>query len=58
MKAKELNYIQDTVEDEGFGYAFLHYSDFEEIQDEEFHRLRLEFELSAQALADYLNVDI
>lgn len=58
MKAKDLNYIQDTVENEGFGYAFLHYSNFDEVVDDEFHRLRLQFESSAHELAEYLNVDI
>jgi len=28
------------IENEGVGYAFKHYSTFEEIEDKEFHKLR------------------
>lgn len=58
MKAREFTYVQDAVEAEGFGYAFLHYSDFQEIKDGEFHKLRENFEEAAHALADYIDVTV
>jgi len=58
VTAKEFTYVQDTVEEEGFGYAFLHYSAFLEIKDEEFHKLRENFEEAAHALANYIDVTI
>jgi hypothetical protein len=36
---KEVNYRMDN---EGMDYCFEHYSSFEEIKDEEFHKLRLD----------------
>ena len=40
MKAKELDYVRQTVEHEGFDYAFIDYSSFNDIKDAEFHKLR------------------
>lgn len=40
---EELEKYQNVVyriENEGMGYAFKHYSTFEEIEDKEFHKLR------------------
>lgn len=40
---EELEKYQNVVyriENEGVGYAFKHYSTFEEIEDKEFHKLR------------------
>ncbi len=56
MKKKEQQYVHDTIDNEGFHYAFVHYSDFEEIADPEFHRLREEYKKASRALADYLKV--
>ena len=36
MNGKQLNYVRDTICNEGFGYAFIDYSDFADIKDEEF----------------------
>lgn len=55
MNGKELNYIKGTLEKEGFHYAFTGYSDFEEIKDEEFHRLRKAYVKATEELADYLD---
>ena len=35
--------VQYRMGDEGMDYCFEHYSSFEEIEDEECHKLRLEF---------------
>jgi len=34
--------VDYRMRDEGMDYCFEHYSSFEEIKDEEFHKLRLE----------------
>ena len=57
MKSQELDYLRDTIENEGFSYAFIGYSNFEEIKDEEFHKLRQVYVDAAKSLANYLNVD-
>jgi hypothetical protein len=40
---------------EGFYYCFKHYSRFEEIKDEEFHRLRMNYLQSANELEEYIS---
>jgi hypothetical protein len=40
--------------DEGMDYCFEHYSSFEEIEDEEFHKLRLEFLEITKKLKSYV----
>lgn len=39
---------------EGIDYCFEHYSSFEEIKDEEFHKLRLEFLDSMRKIRKYV----
>ena len=53
--AEMLQEVRDTVEYEGFDYAFRYYSSFEEVSDPEFHRLRLAYKEAATALETYLN---
>jgi hypothetical protein len=57
MNGKELDYVRDTIENEGFGYAFIDYSDFADIKDEEFHRLRKLYVEAHEKLAAYLGID-
>ena len=45
------------VDNEGFDYAFRNYSDFKEVKDEEFHRLRTAYVKAARELAEYLDID-
>jgi len=52
-----LLYVRETVENEGFYYAFRDYDDFTDVQDAEFHRLREAFLAAAKELADYLVVE-
>jgi hypothetical protein len=42
------------MDNEGIDYCFEHYSSFEEIKDEEFHKLRLEFLGSMKKIRDYV----
>lgn len=47
--------VQYRMENEGgMDYCFEKYSSFEEIEDEEFHKLRLEFLESAKKLRSYV----
>jgi hypothetical protein len=42
------------MDNEGIDYCFEHYSSFEEIEDEEFHKLRLEFLESMKKIREYV----
>lgn len=57
MKPKDLDYVRDTIDNEGFEYTFTGYSNFEEIKDEEFHLLRLAYLTARANLSKYLNLD-
>jgi hypothetical protein len=46
--------LEATIDNEGFDYAFRHYSDFGEFADPEFHRLRQEYVKAAEALEAYI----
>lgn len=49
--------VIDAVENEGFDYAFVHYSDFKEVKSKEFHELREKFLEARKALADFIGFD-
>jgi hypothetical protein len=57
MKPKDVIRIKNAVDGEGFDYAFVHYSDFKEIDDEEFHTLRKAFVSAREALAEYCGLE-
>jgi hypothetical protein len=42
------------MDNEGIDYCFEKYSSFEEIKDEEFHKLRLEFLESMKKIREYV----
>jgi len=54
MTGKEFRYVLDTIEQEGFDYTFESYTDFDEIKDPEFHKLRTNFLEARKALAEYV----
>lgn len=54
MTKKQKQYVIATIENEGFDYAFRDYSDFEEIEDEQFHKLRSAYTAAANALEEYV----
>ncbi len=58
MKTDELEVVRDTVEMEGFDYAFRFYSAFDEIKDEEFHKRRKAYVDAAKALDEYIGTDV
>jgi hypothetical protein len=57
VNAEQLDYVKDTIEQEGFDYTFIHYSAFEEIKDEQFQELRKKYVDAAEALKKFLNVE-
>ena len=46
--------VHYRMENEGIDYCFEHYSNFEEIKDEEFHKLRKEFLESMEKIRGYV----
>jgi hypothetical protein len=57
MTEKKLGEIRDCIDNEGFDYCFIHYSNFENIKDDEFHKLIKEYKKAHAALAKYLKID-
>ena len=55
MKIEEAQYVRSKTRDEGFHYCFKHYSNFEEVEDDEFHKLRKYYLQYAKLLEDYIN---
>lgn len=54
LKAHEHEYVCDVIEKEGFDYAFVHYSNFGNIDDEQFHVLRKKYLAARKEFADYV----
>lgn len=58
MTGKEFQYVLDTIENEGFEYAFTSYTDFKkEVKDPKFHKLRLAFLNATKNLAEYVGYE-
>ena len=58
MTHDELEYwqsVQYRMDDEGIDYCFESYSSWDEIKDEEFHRLRLGFLQHMKELREYID---
>lgn len=47
--------VKYRIENEGIDYCFEHYSSFKEIEDEQFHELRLEFLNNMSKLRSYVD---
>jgi hypothetical protein len=54
MKRNDKEKVCDICESEGFDYTFFLYSDFSDIKDKEFHRLREVYLDARNALATYI----
>jgi len=50
-------YMEQKIEKEGFHYAFVGYSDFDEVKDEKFHELRKKYLKALKELGDYMGID-
>jgi hypothetical protein len=46
--------VDYRMREEGINYCFEHYSSFKEIEDEEFHKLRMEFLDSMKKIREYV----
>lgn len=57
MKVKDADNIRDTVEAEGFDYAFRCYSGFSEVTDRRFHELRIAYVKAAEELSNYCGLE-
>lgn len=55
---ENFEFLKSKIRDEGFHYCFTHYSNFKEIQDEEFHKLREEYLLSSKRLMAYVDTKL
>jgi hypothetical protein len=53
-KLENFKAVQYRMGDKGMDYCFEHYSSFEEIEDEEFHKLRNEFLDSMKKIRSYV----
>lgn len=47
--------VRYRMREEGMDYCFEHYSNWDEIKDEEFHRLRMSFLQNMRELESYVN---
>ena len=52
---EELEMVRYRMEAEGFHYCFKHYSSFEDVDDDEFHRLRKKYLEVSEDLENYVN---
>jgi len=57
MTAQQLDKVREDIDCEGFDNAFVHYSDYADIEDTKFHEYREEYLRARALLAKYLNVD-
>ena len=57
MNEKSLAYVAQCVESEGFDYAMIHYSNYDQVKDEKFHELKKKFEDARTELAEYLGCE-
>lgn len=52
--ARTLLDVVECVEQEGFDYTFRSYSEFPDVKDRKFHKLRKAYVEAAEKLEDYL----
>ena len=51
---ENFDYVRIKMDQEGFDYCFKHYSSFEEVKDEKFHKLRKKYIKVSEELAEYV----
>lgn len=57
MKTADRDDVLARIDAEGFDYCFCSYSDFPDVKDKEFHKLRAGYVKAAEALKEYLGCD-
>lgn len=58
IDVEEYRYVMSKIKNDGIDYCFRHYSNFEEIVDEEFHILRKAYLKSSDNLIEYIQKKI
>jgi len=56
MKELDREKVIFTIDQEGFDYAFYDYSDFSEIEDPIFHRIKKIYISASKRLKEYLGI--
>lgn len=56
-ETKEGKLVKNTVEREGFHYTFAGYSNFDDVKDKKFHRLRKAYLKATAQLEEYIQVE-
>lgn len=54
MTNKEAQNLLSRINQEGFHYCFIHYSEFENIKDKQFHKLRSKYISASHGLLKYI----
>jgi len=49
--------VIDIIDSEGFEYAFVHYSNFDDVENEEFHVVRREYLKAREKLAKIIGYE-
>jgi hypothetical protein len=55
MEENDWDKVMNRIDNEGFHYCFKNYSNWEEIKDEKFHKLRLAYLKAAEDLNTYIS---
>ena len=50
--------VKYRMKAEGVDYCFIHYSSFEDVKDEQFHKLRLAYIKASEDIQAYVNTKI
>ena len=57
MNKRDKEYVNSKINSEGFGYTFIDYSNFDDIEDEKFHELRMAYIKAHEDLEKYLGYE-
>jgi hypothetical protein len=57
MTGREFASVNGAIDNEGFDYAFVNYSNFDDVKDEKFHELRQAFLNARQELKEYVGAE-
>ena len=58
MDKAQMEYVRNVIDNEGFDYGLVHYTDFnDEVEDKTFHALREAYILARSDLREYLGLD-
>lgn len=59
MTKEEKELLKSTIREEGIHYALTHYSDWSEIEDDEFHLLLTKYQIALEDIEYYIeNVNV